>query len=120
MTDASWFGGGHYFLYGRFIPGGIATPEGFDGCGPPRLEPACWRGALALPLEVKFTRIRVRCVPVAIACVEALCCSDLSIESYCLVAMSTTRGEDLSGRESQSWPITVSQRWAIDRAPAGP
>ncbi len=35
MTDASWFSARHYLLNGRFIPGGIVTPEGFNGCGPP-------------------------------------------------------------------------------------
>ena len=81
--------------------------------GRPRLEPAYRRGGLALPLAGKFKRIRVRCVPLAITCVVALCSSELSIES-CLVALSTTRGEGLSGRESQSWPITVRQGWAIE------
>ncbi len=35
MTDASWFGAINYLFDERFVPGGIATPEGFDGCGPP-------------------------------------------------------------------------------------
>ena len=77
--------------------------------GRPRLEPACRRGTLALPLAGKLKKIRVWCVPVAIACDVALCSSDLYIESR-LVALPTTRGEGLSGRESQSWPITVRQR----------
>ncbi len=67
--------------------------------GRPRLEPACRWGGLALPLAGKLKRIRVQCVPVAIARVVTLCSSDLYIES-CLVAMATTRGEGLSERES--------------------
>ena len=35
VTDASWFGASHYLLYGRFVPGGITTLEGFDDRGPP-------------------------------------------------------------------------------------
>ena len=34
MSDASRFAASQYLLDGRFVPGGIATPEGFDGGGP--------------------------------------------------------------------------------------
>ena len=34
MSDASRFVASQYLLYGRFVPGGIATPEGFDGSRP--------------------------------------------------------------------------------------
>ena len=78
-----------------------------------RLELACRRGALGLPLAGKFKRIRVRCVPVAIECDIALCFSDLSVER-CLLALPIARGEGLSGRESLSWPNTIRQRWAIE------
>ncbi len=33
MSDPSWFAASQYLLDGRFVPGGIATPEGFDGGG---------------------------------------------------------------------------------------
>ena len=81
--------------------------------GRPRLEPICRRGAFSLPLAGKFKRIRVRCVPLAIACDVALLSNELFIES-CLVALSIARGEGMSGSEFQSWLITVCQRWAIE------
>ena len=34
MSDASRFAASQYLLYGRFVPGGIDTPEGFDGSRP--------------------------------------------------------------------------------------
>ena len=34
MPDASRFVASQYLLDGRIVPGGIATPEGFDGSGP--------------------------------------------------------------------------------------
>ena len=34
MSDASRFAASQYLLYGRILPGGIATPEGFDGSRP--------------------------------------------------------------------------------------
>ncbi len=33
VSDASWLAVSQYLLDGRFLPGGIATPEGLDGCG---------------------------------------------------------------------------------------
>ena len=37
VADASRFASGQYLLDGIVIPRGIATPEGFDGGGPPTL-----------------------------------------------------------------------------------
>ncbi len=34
MSDSSRFVASQYLLDGRFVPEGIATPEGFDGGGP--------------------------------------------------------------------------------------
>jgi hypothetical protein len=34
MSDASRLVASQYLLDGRFVPGGIATQEGIDGCGP--------------------------------------------------------------------------------------
>ena len=34
MSEAPWFAASQDLLDGRFVPGGIATPEGFDGGGP--------------------------------------------------------------------------------------
>jgi hypothetical protein len=34
MTDVSRLVASQYLLDGRFVPGGIASPKGFDGCGP--------------------------------------------------------------------------------------
>ena len=34
MSDASRLAASQYLLDGRFVPGSIATPEGFDGSGP--------------------------------------------------------------------------------------
>ena len=31
MSEASRFAASQYLLYGCFVPGGIAAPEGFDG-----------------------------------------------------------------------------------------
>jgi hypothetical protein len=88
--------------------------------GLPRLEPACQRGGFALPSAGKFKRIRVRCMPVAIACVVALCSSDLSIES-CLVALSTKEGRVCPGGIPSLGPSRfASGGRSSDRAPAGP
>jgi len=35
MADASRLASSQYLLDGSFVSGSIATPEGFDGCGPP-------------------------------------------------------------------------------------
>ncbi len=81
--------------------------------GRPRLEHAYRRGASAFPLAGNFKRTRVQFAPLAVAWAAARCEGDLSMES-CLVAMYTTRGEGLSRREPQPWPIMVRQRGAIE------
>ena len=78
-----------------------------------RLAPACPRGVLAFPLAGKFKSMRVRFVLLAAARVAASFEREPSMES-CLVALSTTRGDGLSGREPQSWPIKVLHRGAIE------
>ena len=78
-----------------------------------RLAPACRRGVLAFPLEGKFKIMQVRFVPWAVARAAVRFESKLSMES-CLVALTTRRGEDLSEREPQSWPIMVRHRGAIE------
>ncbi len=78
-----------------------------------RLAPACPRGVLAFPLAGKFKSMRVRCVLEAAARAASRFARELSMES-CLVARSTAIGDDLSGRELQSWPIKVLHRGAIE------
>ena len=78
-----------------------------------RLAPAFRRGVLAFPLAGKFKRMRVRFVPWAVSRAAGRFESELSMESYVL-ALSTSRGKGLSGREPQSWPIMVRQREAIE------
>ena len=34
MSDAARLAASQNLMDGRFVPGGITTPEGFDGCGP--------------------------------------------------------------------------------------
>ena len=63
-----------------------------------RLEVARRRGAPVFPCVGKFVMIQGRCVSLPAARVASRCESDLSMES-CLVALSTTIGEGLSGRE---------------------
>ena len=63
------------------------------------LEPACPRGALAFPLAGKFKTKRVRCVLLPAARAAARFVREISVES-CLVALSTARGDSLSGIES--------------------
>ena len=83
------------------------------------LAPACPRGVLAFPLAVKFKSMRVRCELLTTARTAARLERELSMES-CLVALSTARGDGLSGREPQSWPIKVLHRGAIKHsAPCG-
>ncbi len=78
-----------------------------------RLAPACPRGVLAFPLAGKFKSMRVRCVLFTVVRAVARFARELSMES-CLVARSTARGDGLSGRELQSWPIKVLHRGAIE------
>ena len=66
-----------------------------------RLEVALRRGVPVFPFVGKFNMMQARCVSLVAAWVASRCESNLSMES-CLVALSTTIGESLSGRESQS------------------
>jgi hypothetical protein len=77
------------------------------------LAPACPRGVLAFPLAGKFKSMRVRCVLLIAARAAAHFERELSMES-CLVALSTTRGDGLSGREPMSWPIKVLHGGVIE------
>ena len=70
-----------------------------------RLEVARRRGAPVFPFVGKFGMVHARFVSPAAARVASRCESDLPIE-ICLVALSTTREEDLSRREPQI-PIGV-------------
>jgi hypothetical protein len=78
-----------------------------------RLEVARRRGSPVFLFVGKFSMMPARCVSLATAWVASRCESDLSIES-CLVVVSTARGEDMSGRESQSGSSMVRQRGAIE------
>ena len=44
MSDVSRLGASQYVLDARFVPGGIATPEGFDFCGPVAFGPCMAAG----------------------------------------------------------------------------
>jgi hypothetical protein len=77
-----------------------------------RLTPACPLGVFAFPLSEKCKSMRVRFVLLAAARAAARFERELSMER-CLFALSTTRGDGLSRRELQSWPIKVLQRGAI-------
>ncbi len=115
MFDASRLAASQYLLDGRFVPLGIATPEGFYGGGPYSyaMAPVCPRGVLDFPLAGKFNNMRVRCVLLPAARTTACFERELSTES-CLVALSIARGDDLSGIEPQSWPIKILHRGAIE------
>ena len=78
-----------------------------------RFAPACPQGVLAFPLAGKFRSMRVQFVLLATARVAARFARELSMES-CLVARSIARGDGLFGRGSQSWPIKVLHRGAIE------
>ncbi len=78
-----------------------------------RLAPACPRGVLVFPLGGKFRIMRVQFVMLAVARVTARFARELFMES-CLVARSIARGDVLSGREPQSWPIKVLHLGAIE------
>ena len=54
MSDASRFAASQYLLNGRFVRGGIATPEGSMVVDRTRLAPACPRGVFAFPLAGKY------------------------------------------------------------------
>ena len=78
-----------------------------------RLVPACPRGVFAFSLAGKCKFMRVRFVLLATTRAAARFERELSMER-CLVALSTTKGDGMSGRESQSWPIRVLYRGAIE------
>ena len=78
-----------------------------------RWVPACPRGVLAFPLAGMFKSMRVRFVLLVAARDAVRFERELSMES-CLVALCTTIWDDLSGRETQSWPIKVLARGAIE------
>jgi len=86
-------------LDGRFVPWGIATPEGSLVVGRNLLASACPQGVLAFPLAGKFKSMRVSCVLPIDERATARFERELSMES-CLVALSTARGDDPSGIES--------------------
>ena len=71
------------------------------------------RGVHVFPLVGKFKSMRVRCVRLTAARAAARFERDLSMESR-LDALSTARGDGLSGREPQSWPVKVLHRGAIE------
>ena len=81
------------------------------------LAPACPRGVRDSPLTRKFNIMRVRCVLLAAARAAARFKRELSMES-CLVALSTARGDGLSGNELQSGPIKALHRGAIEHSSA--
>jgi hypothetical protein len=61
--------------------------------------------------------MRVRCVLLAAARAATRFERELSMES-CLVALSTARGDGLSGNEPQSGPIKVLYRGEIEHSSA--
>ena len=77
-----------------------------------RLAPACPRWVFVFSLAGKFKSMRVRFVMLVAARAAALFEKELSLQR-CLVALSKARGDGLSRRERQSWPIKVLQRGAI-------
>jgi hypothetical protein len=77
-----------------------------------RLEVALRRGDPVFAFVGKSSMMQARRVSLAAARVASHCESDLSMES-CFVALSTARGEGLSGRETQSWFSIVRQRGVI-------
>ena len=113
MFDASRLDASQYLLDGHIVPGGIATPEGFDGSGPYSFGACLSTRGLAFPLAGDFKSMQMWFVLLAAARAAARFERDLSMES-CLVALSTTRGEGMFEREPQSWPIKVFHRVAIE------
>jgi hypothetical protein len=101
MADASRLATGQSFLDGSFVPGGIATPEGFDGGGQPTFG-GC--PLARLPFVGKFSMMQARRVSLAAARAASRCESDLSMES-CLVALSTTRGGVCPGESPNRGPV---------------
>jgi hypothetical protein len=113
MSDAFRLAASQYLMYGRFVPGGIATPEGFDGSRPH----SCRAGMSARGLCF-FLRGKVQEYAGAISVVSSRKAAarferELSMERG-LVALSTASGDGLSGREPQSSPIRFLHRGAIE------
>jgi hypothetical protein len=81
------------------------------------LAPAWPRGFRVFPLAGKFKFTRMRCVLLAAARVAARFAREFSMES-CLVALSTARGDGLSGSEPQFGPIKILHRGAIEYSSA--
>ncbi len=78
-----------------------------------RLQVVRRRGAPDFHFVGKFSTTQARCEPLTAARVASLCQRDLSMES-CLVALSTARGEGLSGSEPQSGFMMDRHRKAIE------
>jgi hypothetical protein len=114
MSHASRFAASQYLLYGRIVPGSIATPEGFDGTRPYSFGAGLPAGVFVFPLVGKCKSMRVRLVLLASAMAAARFERELYTTESCLVALSNARGDGLSRRESQSWPIRVLHRGAIE------
>ncbi len=108
MADSSRLATGQHFLDGSFSPRGVATPEGSMVVACLRLEVLSGTGSPFFFVG-KFSMIQARRVSPAAARVAFRCESDLSMER-CLVALFTTRGEGLAGRESQFGFNMVRQR----------
>ena len=98
-------------------PGALLPRRGSMVVGRILLAHACPRGVRDFSLSGKFNIMRVRCVLLAAARAVVYFERELSMES-CLVALSTARGDGLSGNEPQSGPIKVLYREAIEHSSA--
>ncbi len=98
MSDASRFAASQYLLYGRFVLGGIATPERLDGSRPCSFSAGLSARGFCFSLGGKCKSMRVRLVMLAAARVAARFERELFMER-CLVALSTTIGYGLSWTE---------------------
>jgi hypothetical protein len=78
-----------------------------------RLVPAYPRWVFAFPLAGKCKSMRVRFVLLSVVRAAARFERELAMVSL-LVALSTSRGDGMFGREPQSWPIKILQRVAIE------
>jgi len=113
MQDASWLAAHHDMLDVGFVPRGIAAPKGFDGRGHLTFY-FLLGGVEHLICSLWGSLARCRCDFVALSSVGLLayCERALTMEKL-LVALSTVRGEGLSGSEPQSGSNMVRQRGAI-------
>ena len=98
MSDASRLAASQYLLDGRFVPGGIAAPKRFDSGEPYSFGTGLFARVFAFPLAGKCKSMRARFMLLAAARDAARFERELSMES-CLVALSTSRGDGLFGRE---------------------